>query len=52
MTKRKNRWNRNVINDESLIGLSLNAYTGGAPVLANMYHTFTHYTLIFDMNKQ
>jgi hypothetical protein len=39
MTKRKNRWNRNVINDESPIGLSLNAYTGGVPVLANMSYT-------------
>jgi hypothetical protein len=47
MTKRKNRWNRNVITDESPIGFSLNAYTGGASVLVNMCHTFTHYTPIF-----
>jgi hypothetical protein len=39
MTKRKNRWNRNVTTGESPVGFSLNAYTGGAPVLANMYHT-------------
>ena len=52
MTKRKNRWNRNVITGESPVGYCLNAYTGGAPVLANMYHTSSHYTLLFDMNKQ
>jgi hypothetical protein len=39
MTKRKNRWNRNVITGEPPVRFSLNAYTGGAPVLANMYHT-------------
>jgi hypothetical protein len=39
MTKRKNRWNRNVITGESPIGFSLNAYTGGASVLATMCHT-------------
>ena len=40
MTKRKNYWNRNVINGESPIGHSLNAYTGGAPVLATTDRTF------------
>ena len=46
MTKRKNRWNRNVIIVESPVGFSLNAYTGGAPVLATVDHTvlalYTH----------
>jgi hypothetical protein len=39
MTKRKNRWNRNVITGESPGGYCLNAYTSGAPVLATMGHT-------------
>ena len=47
MTKRKNRWNRNVINGESPIRFSLNAYTGGAPVLATTGRTFTQYTPMF-----
>ena len=47
MTKRKNRWNRNVITGESPVGQCPNAYTGGAPVLANMYHTFAQYTPMF-----
>ena len=38
MTKRKNRWNRNVITGESPVGCCLNVYTGGAPVLATMCH--------------
>jgi hypothetical protein len=46
MTKRKNRWNRNVITGEPPVGFSLNAYTSGASVLANMCHTvlalYTH----------
>jgi hypothetical protein len=46
MTKRKNRWNRNVTTGESPAGFSLNAYTGGVSVLANMYYTalalYTH----------
>jgi hypothetical protein len=41
MTKRKNRWNRNVITGESPIGYCLNAYTGGASVLATTDRTFT-----------
>jgi hypothetical protein len=47
MTKRKNRWNRNVIIDESPIRFSLNAYTGGASVLATTGRTFLHYTPLF-----
>jgi hypothetical protein len=47
MTKRKNRWNRNVIVGESPIGYCPNAYTGGASVLANVCHTFSHYTPIY-----
>jgi hypothetical protein len=46
MTKRKNRWNRNVIHGESPVGLSLNAYARGASVLVTMGHTvlalYTH----------
>jgi hypothetical protein len=47
MTKRKNRWNRNVITGESPSGFSLNAYTGGAPVLVITCRTLSHYTLIY-----
>jgi hypothetical protein len=46
MTKRKNRWNRNVTTGESPDEYCLNAYTGGASVLANLCHTvlplYTH----------
>jgi hypothetical protein len=52
MTKRKTRWNRNVITGESPIGYCLNAYTGGASVLAITCRTFSRYTPLFDMNKQ
>jgi hypothetical protein len=47
MTKRKNRWNRNVITGESPDGYCLNAYTGGASVLANMCHRCSHYIPLF-----
>ena len=52
MTKRKNRWNRNVITVESPVGYNLNAYTGGTSVLVVTCRTFSHYTPMFDMNKQ
>jgi hypothetical protein len=39
MTKRKNRWNRNVTTGELPSGFSLNAYTGGATVLATTDRT-------------
>jgi hypothetical protein len=47
MTKRKNRWNRNVITGESPDGYCLNAYTGGAAVLAVTCCTFPHYTILY-----
>jgi hypothetical protein len=47
MTKRKNRWNRNVTIGESPIGFSLNAYTGGAPVLVVTCCIVSHYTPLY-----
>jgi hypothetical protein len=41
MTKRKKRWNKNVITGESPDGYCLNAYTGGAPVLVNIHSCST-----------